>query len=61
MTLLQSTTRAVGKDHPGLRVAQIALTDGQADLGGAAEQQNRLGVTYRVEHHLAPLQASGTS
>ena len=37
-----STMRAV-------RVAQVALADGQPDLGRAAEQQDGLGVSYGVE------------
>ena len=43
----------------GLRVAQVALGDGQPDLGGAAEEQDRLRVSHGVEDHLQQLQTSG--
>ena len=56
------TARVVGQggQHDARRrVAQVPLADRQPDLGGAAEQQDGLGVAYGVEHHLEQLQASG--
>ena len=39
-----------GEDHAQRSLLQVLLADGQADLGGAAEQQQGLGVTDGVDH-----------